>query len=93
VISSDSRYSDSNIVILPGPDDTSAQVIVPSDAESYTFNYVYYTVTGMDRVDTIAYAFYNDATQWWRFADANPEVVDWNDLSSLVSKQIRIPNS
>lgn len=87
----DSRYSDSNIVILPTASGTEVQVIVPSAQGAYTFSYVYYILTGEDRIDTIAYAFYNDPLQWWRFADANPEIMDWTNL--IAGTLIRIPNA
>jgi hypothetical protein len=90
MISPDSRYSDSSIVILP-KDGTEVQVIVPSAQESYTFSYVYYILTGEDRIDTLANAFYNDPTQWWRIGDANPEITSWFNLEA--GKLIRIPNA
>jgi nucleoid-associated protein YgaU len=31
-------------------------------------------VTYGDRMDNLAAQFYNDPTQWWRIADANPEI-------------------
>jgi hypothetical protein len=91
MISPDSRYSDSSVVTLVTPSGKTVNVIVPSASQSYTFSYVYYIITGQDRVDTIASAFYNDPSQWWRFADANPEIVDWSQVTA--GTLIRIPNA
>jgi nucleoid-associated protein YgaU len=85
-----SRYANSSVVTLEN-NGQGVQVIVPSTPETYTFNYVYYITTAQDRVDTLAEAFYDDPTQWWRIGDANPEIMNWNEIP--VGVQIRIPNA
>lgn len=85
-----SRYANSKLVIVKKDNGTNVQVIVPSNARSFTFNYVFYTFGGQDRVDTIAEAFYGDPKQWWRIGDANPEILDWSSVSP--GTHIRIPN-
>ena len=90
MISSDSRYADSDVVVVQNAAGNDVQVIVPSDAESYTFNYVNYLIGGDDRIDNLAYAFYNDVTLWWQIGDANPEITDWGNL--VAGTIIRIPN-
>jgi len=90
MITATSRYANSTVVMLT-KNNIDVQVIVPSTAESYTFNYIFYTIGGSDRVDQLAQAFYGDPTQWWRIGDANPEILDWGSL--VAGTQIRIPNA
>lgn len=89
MISPTSRYSNSKLVIVQ-KGTGSVQVIVPSTARVYTFNYTFYTFGGQDRVDTVAEAFYGDPKQWWRIGDANPEILDWSVIAP--GTKIRIPN-
>lgn len=90
MISASSRYSNSKVVTLT-KNSKSVSVVVPSASQSYTFNYVFHTVAKHDRIDSIANAFYNDSTQWWRIGDANPEIMDWTVLTP--GQIIRIPNA
>lgn len=91
MISATSRYSNSNVVVVENETGKNVKVIVPSNARAYTFNYVFYIISGQDRVDTIAEAFYGDPTQWWRVADSNPEILDWSVM--IPGTKIRIPNA
>lgn len=91
MISNNSRYVNSKLVTQVRDDGTQVVVITPSDAQSYTFTYTFYMVTGADRIDTIAYAFYGDATKWWKIGDANPEILDWSKIKT--GTVLRIPNA
>lgn len=99
MISTNSRYIDSVLVTQPklsGNQTSNTQppnilVITPSQPVNYTFNFVFYVVHGADRIDTLAYDFYGDPTKWWVIADANPEVMNWFNLSEGMI--IRIPNA
>jgi hypothetical protein len=83
-----SRYSDSKVVtVMKGGTDVAA--IVPSPQKAYSFTYVNHQVAVGERIDTIAYTYYTDATLWWRIADANPEVLFWDDLTP--GMVIRVP--
>lgn len=83
-----SRYSDSTVATVD-KDGTDAAVIVPSAQRAYSFSYVNHQVAVGERADTIAYQYYTDATLWWRIADANPEILFWDDLA--VGTIIRVP--
>lgn len=89
MISATSRYANSLVVtVLKNNNDV--QVIVPSSAQTYTFNYIFYAFSLQDRIDTISQAFYGDPLQWWRIGDANPEITDWGNVK--IGTIIRIPN-
>ncbi len=89
MISATSRYANSSVVV-EDKSGKNVKVIVPSTARAYTFNYVFYIVSGQDRIDTVAEAFYGDPTQWWRIGDANPEILDWSSVEP--GTKIRVPN-
>ena len=87
-ISANSRYANS-IVVGATFEGQMIQVITPSQQVPFTFTYVTYQWTGHDRLDRLAYSNYGDSSQWWRIADANPEILDFNNL--LSGTLIRIP--
>ena len=91
MITAESRYRDSLVVNVAKPDGTDVQVITPSSATAYTFNFIYYIASAGDRIDTIANAFYGDPTQWYVVADANPEILDWSVIDP--GTLLRIPSA
>ena len=64
-------------------------MIVPSAAVAYSFRYVSHRWCSGERIDSIAYQYYTDATLWWRIAQANPEILCWDDLTP--GTVIRVP--
>lgn len=91
MISNNSRYVNSKLVTVEKTNGAQAVVVTPSDATSFTFTYTYYSVTGSDRIDTIANAFYGDPTKWWKIGDANPEIMKWDKIPPGMI--LRIPNA
>lgn len=56
----------------------------------------YHVLTDRDRLDTLAYDYYNDfvadaSKYWWVIADANA-ILNPLDLTDLVGRQLLIPN-
>ncbi len=88
MISNKSRYSNSVLVTetVGGKD---VVYITPSAPTAYTFRYVYYVVNGSDRIDDIANAYFSDPTQWYLIGDANPQIMNWFNLTP--GTIIRIP--
>ena len=92
MIQPNGRYASSSVVTIEAPDEFGGgdvAVVVPSQAVAYSFSYVAYQVRIGDRIDSLAYQFYTDATLWWRIAQANPEILWWDDLTPATV--IRIP--
>lgn len=89
MISATSRYADSTVATLV-KDGADVAVIVPSAQVSYSFTFIHHTVMIGERIETIAYQYYSDPSLWWRIADANPEILFWDNLAPGTS--IRIPN-
>ena len=91
-IQSGSRYVNSPVTVLTvrGVD---RQVITGTAQKAYTFNYQSYQIVGGDTLESIAYAFYEDPSSWWIICDANPEVMNWQDMTPLIGSIIRVPNT
>lgn len=88
MINSNSRYAQSTLVPMnyEGNDIT---VIVPGAQSAFSFNFIWYQLTALDRLDTLAYQFYLDPTLWWKIADANPEIMQWDAIE--LGTVIRVP--
>lgn len=52
-----------------------------------------YTVKSGDRLDLLAQSYFNDARQWWRILDANPDLLRASmfNLGDLEGEIILIP--
>ena len=50
-----------------------------------------YTIRG-DRLDNLAYQFYNDSTLWWVISIANPDLPN-DSLYPTLGFQLRIPSN
>ena len=76
-----------------------SQVFRDDDINTYVFKMPREPLTGRykqrivvegDRLESLAYEYYQDATQWWRLADINP---DLEDLINLVPGSVlRVPH-
>jgi hypothetical protein len=88
LISADSRYADSTLVTLT-KGGTDVAVIVPSAQVSYSFNFIHHTVTMGERIEQIAYQYYG-TVEWWHIADANPEILWWDNLAP--GTVLRVPS-
>jgi len=68
----DSRYY--NLPLISQPDSsgvpTNAVTLRPFTPAPGTFQH---TVNGDDRLDLLAFRYYNDPIRWWRIADGNPD--------------------
>lgn len=52
--------------------------------------WIEHAITQHERIDTIAYKYYGDSTQWWRIAEANPDKIWW-PLTLPIGETIKIP--
>jgi hypothetical protein len=83
-----SRYANSTVATVD-KDGSDVAVIVPSAQRSYSFGFANHQVRVGERIDSIAYQYFTDATMWWKIADANPEILFWDNLT--VGMIIRVP--
>ena len=56
-----------------------------------TSNDIYVITTIGDRLDSIAFQFYNDVRLWWVIATANPQVIRRDSYNLKPNLEIRIP--
>jgi hypothetical protein len=89
VITANSRYASSVTTLTTGSDGKSRNVILPKSPTVLSVTVQIYTWAEGDRADLVAYRNYGDASQWWRIADVNPQILDWTDIA--VGTRIRIP--
>lgn len=66
-----SRYHGGRTIVVTGADGTARTMLVPRIAAEPPTNGTYEVRPG-DRLDLLGHAAFNDTTQWWRLADANP---------------------
>ena len=52
---------------------------------------IYVTTTVGDRLDSLAYQFYNDVDLWWIIVSSNPNVVRRDSFNLKPGLEIRIP--
>jgi nucleoid-associated protein YgaU len=89
MIFANSRYANSTVAAVDkGGSDVA--VIVPSAQKPFSFAYVNHQVITGERIENIAYQYYTDAESWWRIADANPEILFWDDITPGIV--LRIPS-
>tara|TARA_B100000287_G_scaffold297539_1_gene280674 strand:+ start:532 stop:837 length:306 start_codon:yes stop_codon:yes gene_type:complete len=56
-----------------------------------SFDDIYVTTTSGDRLDNLAYQFYQDVDLWWIITTANPGVVRRDSFNLKPGVEIRIP--
>lgn len=87
-----SRYADNKVIpITDSKGITRSTIIINPPGKSVTLGISIYTWQIGDQIDYLAYSAYGDETQWWRIADANPEILFWNDLAQ--GTQVRVPSA
>ena len=59
----------------------------------FTSNDIYVITTIGDRLDSIAFQFYNDIRLWWVIATANPQVIRRDSYNLKPNLEIRIPTN
>lgn len=59
----------------------------------FTSDDIYVLTTVGDRLDSIAYQFFNDSRLWWIIAIANPQTIRRDSLYLKPNLEIRIPGN
>lgn len=87
-----SRYADNTVIPVTGRDGVvRTTIIVEPQTSSVSYSISTYTWSMEDNIDYLAYSAYGDETQWWRIANANPEILFWNDIP--LGTHIRVPHA
>lgn len=85
----DSRYASSTITVVEDPLRGTHQAVTVLPPPERSFAFTYYQVVAGETVDMLADRFMGQGQYWWMIADANPEILDWNDLPT--GTVLRIP--
>ena len=59
----------------------------------FSVNDLYIITTSGDRLDSLAYEFFNDIDLWWIITTANPNVIRRDSFNLKPGLEIRIPNN
>lgn len=90
MISLNSRYVTEKVARVVDPDNVSRQVILQRPVRTKSFDFTYHQWAEGDRPDILAQSYFDDERLWYVIAEANLEILLWNDLP--VGTLIRIPN-
>jgi nucleoid-associated protein YgaU len=87
-----SRYSDNQVLpITDSKGVTRSTIIITPPSKPSAFSISIYTWQLGDQIEYLAHSAYGDEMQWWRIADANPEILFWNDIQP--GTQVRVPSA
>lgn len=84
-----SRYEDADVVPTEGADGVYRATIFPTRTVAPPTAFTRHRVVQGDRLDVLAETAYADPELWWVIADANPELLDPDDLKP--GTVIRVP--
>ena len=90
MIYSDSRYIDGTLQVVYREYSGNHEQAVYRTWPSYTIDYLWYTVTDIDRIEGIAARFLGNPELWWKIMDVNPEIL--NPFEIPAGTALRIPN-
>lgn len=88
-IATNSRYASNKIVAV----DINGKVrptIVIEPPDEQRINYSTYVWQDGDQIEYLSWSAYGDEQAWWIIADANPEIMFWNDLPR--GTKVRVPS-
>lgn len=86
-----SRYADNQVVPITKNGQTRSTIIISPPSKPVVYGISTYTWQLGDQIDYLSFSAYGDETQWWRIADANPEILFWNNITP--GTQVRIPSA
>ena len=90
MIFTNSRYNNQPVLRVVGSDGITRPTIY-RQPPPLAPRFLHYQVVYGDRLDNLAFTFYNDPTLWWVIADANPEV--FYPASLAPGSILRIPQA
>lgn len=90
-ISPFSRYADNTVVSLIDSNRVSRPTIIIEPPGQRTISFSTYTWRLGDQIEYLAYSAYGDEQAWWLIADANPEILFWDNVTQ--GTEVRVPNA
>lgn len=90
MITTFSRYANNTIQSLVGRGNQSRPTIIINTPGERRISYSTYTWRLGDQIEYLAYSAYGDEQSWWVIADANPEILFWDNIKP--GTHIRVPH-
>lgn len=90
MISPFSRYANNTVQAIQDANGVvRATIVVEPPTTPSVLGVSTYTWQIGDQIEYLAASAYGDETQWWRIANANPEVLYWNSIQP--GQEVRVP--
>lgn len=86
-----SRYADNVVISLADDKGVSRPTILITTPSARQISFSTYTWRLGDQIEYLAYSAYGDEQAWWIIANANPEILYWNDIAP--GTEVRVPNA
>jgi hypothetical protein len=90
-ISPYSRYADNTVVSLVDNSGISRPTILITTPNERRINCNTYIWRMGDQIEYLAYTAYGDEQAWWIIANANPEILFWDNVTPGAT--VRVPNA
>lgn len=88
-VANNSRYSLNKLLPITDAVGTTRTTIIIEPPDQSDINFSTYTWREGDQIEYLAWSAYGDEEAWWVIADANPEIMFWNDLA--IGTNVRVP--
>jgi hypothetical protein len=85
-----SRYA-SNVVMPIVENNISRPTIIVTTPSQTKISFSTYVWRLGDEIEYLAYVAYGDEQAWWLIANANPEILFWDNI--MPGTKIRVPNA
>ena len=86
-----SRYADNTVISLADDAGVSRPTILITPPGKQIISFSTYEWKLGDHIEYLAYSVYGDEQSWWLIANANPEILYWDDLPP--GTEVRLPNA
>jgi phage tail protein X len=88
-INTNSRYVNNKIVAMEVNGKVRPTLVIEPPDE-LRINYSTYVWQDGDQIEYLAWSAYGDEQSWWVIANANPEILFWNNLPR--GTKVRVPS-
>jgi hypothetical protein len=85
-----SRYASNTVMPIVENGINRPTIIITTPAQR-RISYSTYTWRLGDQIEYLSYSAYGDEQAWWLIADANPEILFWDNITPGTT--IRVPNA
>ncbi|MGW3860709.1 hypothetical protein ACWEDZ_04405 [Streptomyces sp. NPDC005047] len=88
-ISRTSRYQRNETALVRDRRGQLQLTVLPRKPEAQRLRVSDYRWRSSDRVDEVSSRYYDSESSWWMYAEANPGILDWTQVTA--GQQIMVP--